>query len=65
MKDLHHGKESKKYVRANAKKVVEALLLWIFNNFIIPLMRHTFYATERHNEFNKLFYYRYEAHCFL
>ncbi|KRX07709.1 hypothetical protein PPERSA_11258 [Pseudocohnilembus persalinus] len=40
------------------RKVLADILMFIFNELVIPYLRYNFYITEKHKENNKIFYYR-------
>ena len=39
-------------------KILDALVFWIFADFINPLLRNSFYITEVEGKFNQIHYYR-------
>ena len=45
-------------MRSQCQSVLEQLIVWIFNEFIILFIRANFYVTERHGLQNQIFYYR-------
>lgn len=40
------------------KSLVEKWVYWIFVHFLIPILQHNFYITERAGHKNRIFYYR-------
>jgi telomerase reverse transcriptase len=42
---------------ADGKLVIRELLTWLFNKFVIEVIRMNFYVTEKHQEHNRLFFY--------
>ena len=55
---LNYNKKYKKQIIGRGRRVLSALITFLYNKFIIPVLKYNFFITEKHKEANKLFYYR-------
>ena len=55
---LNFHKKYKKQIIGRGRKVLASLISFLYNKFIIPVLKYNFFITEKHKEANKLFYYR-------
>lgn len=56
----YRGLKKQKPLQQSQKhaSIVQAFIVWMFNRFIVPLLRGCFYVTESNCHKNKVFYYR-------
>eukprot|EP01135_Chromosphaera_perkinsii_P004652 Nk52_evm1s293 gene=Nk52_evmTU1s293 len=52
------GKKSTKTDYVYRKQMFEAFMFWIFNNFLVPVIRAYLYVTENGAQRNRVYYYR-------
>ena len=55
---INYNKKYKKQIIGRGRRILASLITFLYNKFIIPILKYNFFITEKHKEANKLFYYR-------
>jgi telomerase reverse transcriptase len=53
----HYNHKFHKQIMSRRRKVVALVILFLYNQLIVPIVQYNFYVTDYHKEGNKLFYY--------
>lgn len=53
----HYNHKFHKQIMSRRRKAVAMVVLFLYNQLIVPLVQYNFYVTDYHKEGNKLFYY--------
>lgn len=53
----HYNHKYHKQIMSRRRKAVALVILFLFNQVLVPIVQYNFYVTDYHKEGNKLFYY--------